>query len=124
MEKIKNTSKVVPSGRQNTKYKTGRISCFVFCILSRDKTGPNDKIVSEFCLDFVFCLATKKRDKIENSDFKPILSSVDHYNRERHNTKYKKRNSSSFVFCILSTTRNDLIIVFLPTLFFTLNSTF
>ena len=75
--------KVVPSGRQNTKYKTGRISCFVFCILSLDKTGPNDKIVSEFCLDFMFCRQTKKWDKIENTDFKPILSSVDHYDRER-----------------------------------------
>ena len=52
--------KVVPSGRQNTKYKTGQISCFVFCILSLDKTGPNDKIVSEFCLDFMFCRQTKK----------------------------------------------------------------
>ena len=107
--------KVVPSGRQNTKYKTGRISCSVFCILSRDKTGPNDKIVSEFCLDFVFCRA-KKRDKIENTDFKSILYSVDHYDRERQNTKYKTENLSSFVFCILPPTRNDLIQIQLLTI--------
>ena len=64
--------------------------------------------MSKFCLDFVFCRATKKRDKIENTDFKSILYSVDHYDRERQNTKYKTGNLSSFVFCILPPTRNDL----------------
>ena len=93
---------------QNTKLVEFRVLYFVFCILSRDKTEPNDKIVSEFCLDFVFCRATNKRDKIEKTDFKPSLSSVDHYDRERQNTKYRTGNSTSFVFCILSTTRIDL----------------
>jgi hypothetical protein len=91
---------------QNTKLVEFPVLYFVF--LSRDKTGPIDKIVSKFCLDFVFCLSTKKRDKIENTDFKPNLTSVDHYDRERQNTKYKTGNSSSFVFGTSSTTRNDL----------------
>ena len=83
-------SQVVPSGRQNTKYKTEQFSCFVFCILSRlarsgrtklktrifnfvfchgvtkqgpDKDRPDDKKTSEFChLDPVL----SRHDKIQN----------------------------------------------------------
>ena len=61
------------------------------------------KIVSEFCLDFVFCRRTKKRDKIENTDFRPILSSVDPTTTiesdKIQTSKHEIRPVLYFVFC-------------------------
>ena len=94
-------------------YKTGRISFFVFCVLSRDKTRPYDKKTSEFCLDFMFCRATKKRDKIENTDLQPIFLRSTNEDRKRQNIKKKQeiRPVLYFVFLLpLGTTQRPKMI--------------
>ena len=89
------------SGRQNTKYKTGQISCFVFCILSLSIVVV-DRIQNrlEICVfNFVafFCRATKHEIETKfthNFLFGPVLS------RDKiQNTKHEIRPVLYFVFC-------------------------
>ena len=82
---------------QNTKLDKFPVLYFVFCILSLSIVVV-DRIQNrlEICV-FNFVETKFTHNFVVWSCFVT-----------RQNTKYKTRNSTSFVFCILSTTRNDL----------------
>ena len=93
--------KVVPNGWQNTKYKIGRISCFGFWILSLSivvvDRRQNRLEICAFNFVSFFCQTTKHEIGTKFTHFFVVWScSV-----TRQNTKYRRRGSSSFVFCIL-----------------------
>ena len=82
------------SGRQNTKYKTGQISCFVFCILSLSIVVV-DRIQNrlEICV-FNFVNTKSRQNSLTILSFGPVLS------RDKiQNTKHEIRPVLYFVFC-------------------------
>jgi hypothetical protein len=93
---------------QNTKLVEFPVLYFVFC---RSRSGivvvdrrQNRLEICVFNFVAFFCHTTKHEIETKFTHNFVVLSCF----VTRQNTKYKTRNSTSFVFCILSTTRNDL----------------
>ena len=95
--------KVVPSDRQKYKIQNW---CFVFCILSRDKTGPK-KLWENFVSISCFVAGQKNETKLKTqiSSRFCLRSTTTIESDKIQNTKFVQ-----FCFFILSTIRNDLTI--------------